>query len=120
MAPRIGFLLGSIALFGVMDRLVERLLQQSRSTPLFGIYAIAVPLLLAVSVLLAVVGTTILALRFKGSLRWAIAGGAALCISFAAFLDLRGQVGIGTVAVLYFAPQLLLLFVVGKRRVPHP
>ena len=81
------------------------------NTPYTSAYGVFLEVLLVVSVLLMIVGTTLLALRYKSVFRWIIAVGAAICISLAVILVLNRRGGLWVVALLYFGPQLPLLFV---------
>ena len=112
MARRFGFILASIALFGVTHRLVERVRDLHENTP--SASDVFLEILVVVSALLMILGTTLLALRFKNKLKWIIATGAAICISSAVVLDFGGRTGLWGVALLYFVPTLILIFL--KRR----
>ena len=80
------------------------------------LYVALLGTLLAVSVLLMILGTALLALRFRSRLRWIIGLAAGIFISSAVFLDLGGRTALWIVALLYFVPQLPLLLV-GERPV---
>lgn len=114
MARRIGFIVASIALFGVTHRLVERVRELQGNTSSPGASNVFLEILLVVSALLMILGTTLLAMRLKNRFRWIVAVGAGLCISSAVVLDLGGRSGIWGIALLYFVPILVLLFMKGR------
>lgn len=111
MMRRIGIIVQGIAMFGVTHRLVERVNEISANNSTGGFYPIFLEILLAVSVIFMVGSTAVLALRFRNAYRWIVALVAAVCISLAVVLDLRGRTELWVIAVLYFAPQLALMFV---------
>jgi hypothetical protein len=120
MARRLGFIVGSIALFGVTHRLVERVHQLHNGATASNVPGVFVEILLAVSVLIMVLGTTLLAFRCKNRFRIAVALLGAICILSAVLLDLADHTGISVLIALYFCPQLVILFFIIKRRAGGP